>query len=246
MRFIRLPRLRRGRLIVLLIGLVVLALSVTQCSDGATLDTMLADYGPEVPVSQDAAKSFIGKVGTALQSSTSTRRVRLSITEREATSALAIGMQISEALQVLQTMTPEEVERAQETGRMEELLETRMAENPDLTWSERLRSALNPKLTLKDAQVRFTDSGQIVAAGYLQAWRWRQPALLVVSPRAASGELELDFVEGRLGRIPAPEWAFDRMGAMLSSMILMGQDYAEIEHLAVTDGRLVFAGSVTQ
>ncbi len=53
-------------------------------------------------------------------------------------------------------------------------------------------------------------------------------------------------MEGRLGRLPAPEWAFDRMGAMLSSLILMGQEYAEIENLSVTDGRMTFAGSVTQ
>ena len=56
---------------------------------------------------------------------------------------------------------------------------------------------------------------------------------------------ELDFVRGQLGRLPAPEWAFDKLGDLLSSLILLGQDYAEISELSVTEGRMTFVGRVT-
>ena len=89
-------------------------------------------------------------------------------------------------------------------------------------------------------QVRFTGSGDVVVAGYVQAWGWRQPGLVVFAPRAQRGVLELDFVKGRLGRMPAPAWAFDMLGRLVASLILLGDDYAEISDLTVTEGRLAF------
>ena len=95
-------------------------------------------------------------------------------------------------------------------------------------------------------QVRFTGAGEIVVAGYVQAWRFKQPALVVFAPRARSGTLELDFVKGRLGRLPAPSWAFDLLGRLAASLILQGRDYAEISNLTVAPGRLTFEARVTR
>ena len=244
MPFLRLPRLRFGCLSALLLGLAAIVLGLIRCSGGESLDTLMAEYGPPVPVSEAAAQRLVTKVARAVETGASTRRVELTITEREATSALALGAEISEALQVLPTMTPEEVARARERGTLRDILTGEPPPDRQRGLMARIRSALRPRIGLREPQVRFLDNGQIVVAGYLRAWRWRLPALLIVAPRAQHGELELDFVKGRLGRVPAPEWVFDRVGTMLSSLILMGQDYAEITTLRVGEGRLLFAGVV--
>ena len=112
-------------------------------------------------------------------------------------------------------------------------------------WTQRLLLKLDPRIRTGDIQVRFEESGEVVAAGYVQAWRFRLPGLFVVAPSATGGRLTLDFVSGRLGRLPLPEFAFDWVGGMLARGIMLGQGYAEISELSVADGKLTFAARVT-
>jgi hypothetical protein len=70
--------------------------------------------------------------------------------------------------------------------------------------------------------------------------------MFVVAPSARSGELELDFVQGRLGRVPAPAFVFDLLGAAIARTVLLGREYAEVAELTVGAGTLSFEGRVAR
>ncbi len=244
--WIRLPRLGTKKVAVFLFGVLIVALSVTTCSWGVDPASMTAEYGDPVPATKDAANRLVTRAGDAIRGAPSSRRLRITVTEEEATSALSLGMLFPEVMRVMETIPADELEGIETVEGMRERL--RQQEEIDLrnrTFGQRIVGFFDPRLKTGDTQVRFTADGEIVVGGYVQAWRWKQPALIVVAPRATSGKLELDFVRGQLGRLPAPEWAFDKLGDLLSSLILLGQDYAEISELSVTEGRMTFVGRVT-
>lgn len=237
---VRLPRLR-----TLAIGIVIAVLSLATCSAGVNLETLTAEYGAPVPANRDAARRFVLRAASALRETPSTHRLRIEVTDVEATSALSLGLMLPELMRAMETMTAEEAQQFDDLGALREHLRARAATARDsLTLLDRVRSALDPRIRSGDVQVRFTADGEIVLAGYIQAWHWQQPALVVFAPRASSGELELDFRHGRLGRVPAPERAFDMLGRLVASVILQGRTYAEIRDLTVEDGRLTFEGVV--
>jgi hypothetical protein len=119
-----------------------------------------------------------------------------------------------------------------------------MDPNRSRTLVERIAAIIDPRLGVEDTQVRFSESGQVIVAGSVRAWRWRQPALVVVVPGVRDGRLHLDFEHARLGRLPAPSWLFDQAARLLSSALLMDRDYAEITRLDVEAGRLTFEGRI--
>lgn len=235
------------RLRALALGVVIASLSLVTCSWGVDPASLTAAYGPPVPASTAAAERLLTRSATAVRGLADTRTLRLSISELEATSALSLGMMMPELIRATQRMSPEELRGASDLEDLRERLRreeavAREAELHNQSFARRLLARLDPQIRTGDVQVRFEASGQIVVAGYVQAWRFRQPAMFVVAPHARSGELSMDFVEGRLGRLPAPEFAFDLLGDLLSSLILLGQDYAEISELTVGDGTLRFVG----
>jgi hypothetical protein len=241
-------RRRWGRKAAFLgLGVVIMVMSVATCSSGVDLAAMTEEYGPPVPASRAAAKRFMERTAAAVQGAPAGRTLRIEVTEVEATSALSLGLMMPELMRAMETMPPEEARGIDDLGVLRERLRA-----PDAAGGERLgigrriAGILDPRIRTGDVQVRFTSGGEIVVAGYLQAWRWQQPALVVFAPRAAKGEVELDFVKGRLGRIPAPEWAFDQMGRLVASLLVRGSDYAEIRELTVEDRRMTFVGVVAR
>ena len=64
----------------------------------------------------------------------------------------------------------------------------------------------------------------------------------MVAPRAARGELVLDFVSGRVGQARLPELIFDPLGTALARLILVGQAFAEITEISIREGELTIAG----
>jgi hypothetical protein len=103
-------------------------------------------------------------------------------------------------------------------------------------------SDLSLRLAVQEPQVYFKDNGHVIVRGYVRARNVRQPVRVVVAPHARRGELELDFVEGKLGPLPLPEALFDLIGKGLSTVILAGQDYAAIQEITVGEGRLTVRG----
>jgi hypothetical protein len=234
------------KLVYLGIGLLVVVLSVTTCSAGVDLASLTAQYGEPVPASKAAAERFVRRTAAAVQSAAVSRRFQITVSEREATSALSLGLLMPELMRMLASLSPEEVEAASDIEDLRRLIREREAtKRESSTFGQRVAAFFDPQLRTGDVQVRFTGDGEIVMAGYVEAWRWQQPALVVFAPSARAGHLELDFVRGRLGRLPAPAWAFDLLGELAASLILMGQDYGEISNLTVESGKLTFAASLS-
>jgi hypothetical protein len=165
------------------------------------------------------------------------------------TSFLNIGSQVVERLQAvygvdsLQELEQIQAQQALEgiegipdwVNMLSKAEETLGVELPDL----RLR------LAVKEPEVYFRGSGQIIVRGYAEALGQRQPLRLVLAPRAAGGELVLDFVEGSLGPVSMPEGLVDLVGAALARLILAGGDYVEISKIEVSQGSLTLSGRYT-
>lgn len=241
-------RRRRGRTLRLFgLGLLIAVLSVTTCSFGVDPASLTTSYGPPIPASAEAATRMVAKSAAAMRGMTSGNVLRLTVTESEVTSALSLGMMMPELMRTVDGIPPEELPSGTDLESLRERVwqeerATREAMLEGLTLSQRILMKLDPRLRTGDVQVRFEESGEVVVAGFIQAWSFRQTAMFVVAPSATSGQLELDFVRGRLGRLPAPEFAFDLLGDLIVSVILLGQDYAEISELSVGDGTLTFVG----
>ena len=241
-------RLRpRGRLLRRFgFGLLIVVLSVATCSFGVDTAALTADWGEPVAAStQDAARVLTRGVQVA-QQAPQTGSVRLTLTESEATSALSLGLMMSDLMQAAGRVPQEEVQTATDL----EILRERVwaeaeAQRREIAarsgWGQRLLLMLDPRIRTGDVQVRFEESGEVVVAGYVQAWRFRQSGLFVVAPSASDGDLTLDFVSGRLGRVPLPEFVFDRVGGLIARGILLGRGYGEISEISVGDGTFTFA-----
>jgi len=106
------------------------------------------------------------------------------------------------------------------------------------------RERLIPKLRigLREPQVHFKADGRVIARGYLALLKWRISVRVVVAPRAVEGEIELDFVEGQIGPVKAPELIFDLLGKGIAELLLAGQAYAEITQIQVEAGILTISG----
>jgi len=230
-------------------GLLIVVSSVATCSFGVDPSTLTASYGDPVPAATEDAARILTRGAEALQSAPQAGSVRLTLTEVEATSALSLGMMVPELMRAADRIPQEEIRQINDLDVLRERIwseaeaqREEMAER--LGFFERIVLKLDPKLRTGDVQVRFEETGEVVVAGYVQAWRFRQPGLVVVAPRARDGQLTLDFVSGRLGRLPLPERAFDWLGSWLASAVLLGREYAEVSEISVDDGRLTFEGRV--
>jgi hypothetical protein len=248
-RLLRFPRFVGRRMRVFALGLVIVVLSVTTCSFGVDAASLTAPYGDPVPASADAAIRFAEKGAAAMEALAGTHTIRLAITETEATSALSVGMMLPALMRTMGRIPVEEIRGATDLVALRERLWLEEAAARDSLLSTlplpyRLMEKLDPRVRTGDVQVRFQESGQVVVAGYVQAWRFRQPMMFVVAPSARSGELELDFVEGRLGRLPAPAFVFDLVGELIARAVLLGREYAEVTELTVAPGELRFLGRV--
>ncbi|MDX1599983.1 MAG: hypothetical protein R3191_00560 [Anaerolineales bacterium] len=244
------PFHRRSPLLVLACALLAATVACSMPSLGGEAE--LPDDGQPVPVSQQAAASFVTKVIVAGEQATNQQSVRFTVTEQEVTSALSYGAELAAYSQGgpmfegLGSLPVDDLPADQlppEAQRFRDLAESLGGLTGDREGSG---GGLLPDLRLKleEPQVYFRADGRMIVRGYGVLWRWRQPLRVVIAPRASEGELELDFVEGQLGSLPLPEFLFDPLGNLLSQALLAGQDYAAITELTVGDGVLTFAGEL--
>lgn len=245
----RIPRLLGRRLRVFGFGLLIAVLSVTTCSFGVNPASLTESYGDPVPASADAAIRFMEKGAKAIEGLSNESSLHLTVSQSEATSALSLGMMLPQLMATLGRIPPEEVRSATDLDALRERIwqeedAVRDSLLAALPVTQRLLAKLDPRIRTGDVQVRFEDDGKVVVAGFVQAWHFRQPAMFVVAPRASSGELELRFVKGRLGRLPAPSFVFDALGGLIARGVLLGRDYAEVSDLSVTEGSLTFVGRI--
>lgn len=249
-RSVRAPRVRFRRMKRFGWGLGIVVLSVATCSWGVDPAELTAQYGDPVPASREDAARVLTRGVEAWRSAPGAGALRFTLTESEATSALGIGLMMPELMRAAGRIPQEELEQLGDLATLQaRIWQEADAQRAELAerfgLSERLLLKLDPRIRTGAMQVRFRGSGEVVVAGYVQAWSFRLPGVFVVAPLARDGTLELDFVSGRLGRLPLPEVAFDWMGSMLVRGILLGRDYAEVSEITVGEGTLTFAGRVT-
>lgn len=245
---------RRGRRRLLRrfgFGLLIVVLSVTTCSFGVDPSSLTAPYGHPVPATTDDAARVLTRGVEAIQRAPESGSVRMVLTEAEATSALSLGMMFPDLMMASERIPREEILEARDLEALRERIweaaDARREElAEELGFFQRMLLKLDPRIRTGDVQVRFQETGEVVVAGYVQAWRFRQPGIFVLAPHASGGELELDFVSGRLGRLPLPELVFDWLGRGLASAILLGRQHAEVAELSIGDGTLTFEGRVSR
>lgn len=228
-------------------GILIVVLSFATCSYGVDTANLTAVYGDRVPATSEDAARVLTRGAEALRSAPDARSLRLTLTESEATSALNLGLMLPELMRAADRIAQDEIRQAPDL----EALRERVWEEADaqraelasrLSLAQRILTRLDPQIRTGDVQVRFEGSGEVVVAGYVQAWKVKLPGLFVVAPHASDGELSLDFVSGRLGRLPLPEFAFDALGRAMASAILLGRDRAQVSEITVGDGTLTFEG----
>lgn len=230
---------------VFVVPALLAALLIGACQQPGFLQSEMPDDGPPIATSQAAARRFVEKITAAGENAASTKRLNLTITQEEVTSFLSIGSELAEQLEALNAQNLEDLQQLQGSPELEGVegleewldLVSRDDGSPNLGLSD-----LSLRVGIQDPQVYFKGNGQIVVRGYAEALGQRQPLRLVLAPRAAKGELVLDFVEGALGPVAVPEVLIDQAGAGLAKLILAGGEYVEISQIRVGDGTLTLSG----
>jgi hypothetical protein len=230
----------------LLVAVVVAVLALGACQAPGFLQAELPDDGPRVKTSQAAARRFAEKMAAAGERATESKRLRLTVTEKEVTSFLNIGSELAGQLQAAYGVDSlaqlEQLQRQQALQNAEGLPEwVGLLGRAQDTLGLDLPDA-NLRVRVQEPEVRFEGNGQMVVRGYAQLLSLRQPLRLVMAPRASQGELVLDFVEGDLGPLSVPEGLVDLVGKGLARLILAGHDYVEVSRIEVADGSLTLSG----
>lgn len=206
----------------------------------------LPDDGPPPATSQAAARRFVEKAVAAGQAAAESGQFTLVVTQEEVNSFLTIGTEIVDQLQTTPIEGLSQLEGNPELEGIEELATWQQL----LEQVERVPNVQLPtgklRLAIADPRVYFQGNGHITARGHAELLSWRLPIRSVVAPRAAEGELVLDFVEGQVGAVPMPEILFDYVSQGLSEAILLGQEYAQVTHISVGAGTLTVSGRIEQ
>lgn len=238
----------RGRGPLLLIALLAVAGAAT-CWAGMDRAAVMAEYGDPMAVSPEAAADVFARGANVLQELPDSGLLRVTLTDEEATSALALGFMLPELVRAMRSVSPDELRGTHGLDEIRRHLRTRILAGDarsvvPTTWLERVAAAVDPGLAVEDGQVRFSESGVVALAGSLRAWRLRQPLLVEVTPSVEGGRLGLDFHRVLLGRIPAPAGLFDRLGRLIPPERILGARYTDITELVVADGSLTIAGRI--
>lgn len=194
---------------------------------------------PTVKVSQGAALQLVNKLIASLKTAASGGRFTITVTQEEVTSALALGTHLNAVTQRMSTLTPEQ---AQKVNDLDGLLA--LSDNDDPLADGFQLSDLKPTINLKSPQIRFLADGNIELTGFFRLWLWYFPLNIVFAPRADNGNMELDFVSGKVGSIPVPEGVVDWLGEQLVRALGLVDDYVSLDTIKVTDGRMTLSGRV--
>ena len=204
---------------------------------------------PVVAISPEAARDFVEKVVATSREGADGDEVTLTVTQEEVSSFLDLASQVArqaaaqgaDSLSDLERMDPATLpEGAQD---LPELLATLRAEGdvpdvqlPDLEiWSR-----------ITDPRVRFEADGQMVLTGRVDLLGFRQPVRIVAVPRPEGDKVFLTFVEGSIGPLPVPAWLADQLVTNVYALLLLGQDYAALSRVAVTEGEMTVTGRLEE
>jgi len=204
---------------------------------------------PVVETSPEAARALVEKVVATGEEGADGDEVTLTLTQEEVSSFLDVASSVAhvaaaqgaDSLSDLERMDPDTLPEG--AGDLPELLAVLRAEGnlpdvqlPDLEYWSRIY----------DPRVRFEADGEMVLTGNVDLLGFRQPVRIVAVPRREGGSVFLAFVEGRIGPLPVPSWLADQLVSNVDALLLLGQDYAAISNVTVTEGELSVTGRLEE
>ncbi|KAA3641578.1 MAG: hypothetical protein DWP92_00980 [Armatimonadetes bacterium] len=232
----------RRRMIPILIVVAVVAVVFF-----ITIGASLPDDGDPVPVSGEAAMSLVKKVQKSVGDAPGTKSIAIEVTDQEVTSFLAIA-----------TLLSGQIEDAGGTGDLGQIgMINRNSSTTDIaSWKELIDSqdgigsiltkGMDLGVTIRDPEVKFTSSGEIIIRGYGKIGPLSVPARAVVAPRIVNGNIEFEIIEGQLGRLPLPGGVSNLVAAGIEKALLAGHSIASVNRIDVSQGTLAFSGTVTK
>ncbi len=233
----------RTRPLFLLVALAIV-LVLTGCQTPEFLQAELPSDGPPIPVSQAAAARFVEKVTAAGEGAVATKRLDLTVTQEEVTSFLGIGSQIAEQMEEMNVSGLQGLQQLEGSPEFQSI--EGLPQWLELLQGREALSDLSLRLGIREPQVYFTGSEQIIVRGYAEVLGQRQPLRLVLAPRASDGEVEMDFVEGKLGPVSVPEALIDKLGLGLAKLLVAGEEFVEVSEIRVDSGILTVRGGYVQ
>jgi hypothetical protein len=229
---------------LVLVAALVVALVLTGCQPPDFLQAELPDDGPPIPVSQAAAARFVEKVTAAGEGAVATKRLDLTVTQEEVTSFLGIGAQMAEQMEELNASGLQGLQQLEGSPEFQAI--EGLPQWLDLLQGREGLFDLSLRLGIREPQVYFTGSGQIIIRGYVEVLGQRQPLRLVLAPRASDGEVVMDFVEGKLGPVSVPEALIDQLGLGLAKLLVAGDQFVRVSEISMGNGILTVRGSYLQ
>jgi len=215
---------------------------------GVSPETLTSRYGEPVPSSAAAAVRFLEAGGRAIRDTDEGERLAVTLTEEEASSAFSLGLMLPRLRALVEPIPHDELRAEQSFEALHDRIwEAHVAMRDSASAARsvpaRMLAMLAPRARMREVQVRFEDSGEVVAAGYLELWGVDLPLLLAVIPSARGGALELAYVRGRAGRLPVPGVFFGLVRDAVSRAAMTGGSGAEIAEIVVGQGSLTVVGS---
>jgi hypothetical protein len=237
------------RFLVLAVVAALAMLLMAGCGAGVAPGRAGGTDEPAVATSPEAARSFVEKVVATGREGADGDEVTLTVSQEEVSSFLDLASQVArqaaaqgaDSLSDLERLDPATLPQGAQD--LPELLAELRAEGdlPDVQLPD-----LEVLSRVADPRVRFGANGQLILTGSVDLLGFRQPARLVVVPRPAGDKVLLTFVEGRIGPLPVPTWLVDRLVGSVDALLLLGQDYAAVSSVAVTEGELTVSGRLEE
>ena len=202
-----------------------------------------------VQTSPEAARDFVEKVVATGREGADGAEVALTVTQEELSSFLDLASRVARVAAAQGADSLSDVERLDPATLPEGARDV-----PQLLADMRAEGDL-PDVTLPDLEfwsrvteprVRFNGNGQIVVTGLVDLLGFQQRVRIVALPRPEGDKVFLTFVEGSIGSLPVPAFLAEQVVANTDALLLMGQDYADISTVTVSEGQMSVTGHLEQ
>jgi|GEM_PF-2354060 len=235
------------RFLVLPLVMILAVFLMAGCDGGAVGGNGQPE--PVVETSPEAARTFVEKVVATGEEGADGDEVTLAVTQEEVSSFLDLASRVArvaaaqgaDSLSDVEQMDPATLPQGAEE--LPELLAMLRAEGnlpdvelPDLEFWSRI----------VEPRVRFEGDGEMVVTGRVDLLGFQQPVRIVAVPRPEGNRVFLTFVEGSIGPVPMPAWLADQLVTNVDALMLMGQDYASVSDVTVTEGELSVTGRLAE
>lgn len=224
---------------IVLVALVV-ALVLTGCNAVA-----MPDDGREPVVTEDASREVVRRVVDVIRNTPSGSDFRITATQDEVTSFLALGADVLAYYQAAyaagETPEPKQipgidefVSDAQWQAAMDQL-------NGNAQGAASL--LLEVRSSIEDPRVYLKDDGTLVLKGMAVVAGTRTPLRLVLAPAPVADGYAVRFLEGQLGTVAAPEWLSGLIERALGEGMRLANQSVTITGIGITDGEITVSGT---